>query len=125
MTPSTSADAVLDAALIVPHGDRRCRPWARPLLLLVEIVAAVMLVTDLGVVVVSVTGRALLDAPFVWSNDVAQALLLGVSFLGAAAALAHGENAGVAFFVDRLARDITRKITGDARQKLCSTNRSP
>ena len=75
----------------------------RPLLLLVEVVAAAMLVADLLVVVVSVSGRYLFDAPFVWSNDVAEALLLGLSFLGAAAALAHGENAGVAYFVDRLA----------------------
>ncbi len=37
-----------------------------------------------------------------WSDDIARSLLLALSFLGAAAALARGENAGVTFFVDRL-----------------------
>ena len=50
----------------------------------------------------SVLSRYVLEASLVWSDDVARALLLGVSFLGAAAALARGENAGVAFFADRL-----------------------
>src|SRR5487761_2624219 len=54
------------------------------------------------VVVDSVTVRFVFSAPFVWSDDVARALLLAVVFLGAAAALARGENAGVMFFVDRL-----------------------
>jgi tripartite ATP-independent transporter DctM subunit len=68
----------------------------------VELVAAVLLVADLLVVVGTVLGRHLLDAPLVWSDDVARTLLLAVTFLGAAAALARGENAGVTFFVDRL-----------------------
>ncbi len=92
---------VPDAALLMAHPAPLPRPL-RALLLLVEVLAAVMLVADLAVVVCSVLGRALFAAPLVWSNDVAEALLLGLSFLGAAAALAHGENAGVAFFVDRL-----------------------
>jgi tripartite ATP-independent transporter DctM subunit len=50
----------------------------------------------------SVLGRSLFDAPLVWSDDVARMLLLAVTFLGAAAALARGDNAGVTFFVDRL-----------------------
>ncbi len=82
----------------------------RPLLLVVEVVAAVMLVADIAVVVGSVLGRKFLAAPLTWSNDVAQALLLGLSFLGAAAALAHGENAGVAFFVDRLRPAARRRV---------------
>jgi len=73
------------------------------LLWAVEVAAAVLLVADLAVVVVSVLSRYLFDASMVWSDDVARTLLLAVSFLGAAAALARGENAGVTFFVDRLA----------------------
>jgi tripartite ATP-independent transporter DctM subunit len=80
--------------------------WPRlvaTLLWTVEVAAAVLLVADLAVVVVSVLSRYLFDASMVWSDDVARTLLLAVSFLGAAAALARGENAGVTFFVDRLA----------------------
>ncbi len=74
----------------------------RPLLQIVEVAAAVLLVADLVVVVCSVLSRFLFDDPLVWSDDVARALLLAVCFLGAAAALAHGENAGVTYFVDHL-----------------------
>src|SRR6266478_3638337 len=74
----------------------------RCLVTVVEVGAALLLVADLLVVMVSVLGRYLLDAPMAWSDDVARTLLLAVTFLGAAAALARGENAGVTFFVDRL-----------------------
>jgi tripartite ATP-independent transporter DctM subunit len=78
---------------------------ARPVLVLlnvVEILAATLLIADLLVVVGSVLVRFLFAAPLVWSDDVARLLLLAVIFLGAAAALARGENAGVVFFVERL-----------------------
>lgn len=69
-----------------------------------------LLVADLLVVVGSVLGRHLLAAPLVWSDDVARTLLLAVTFLGAAAALARGENAGVTFFVDRLPPRIRDRV---------------
>ena len=81
-------------------------PWQASLgwlLAIVEITAALLLVADLAVVAGSVVVRHLLDAPLVWADDVARMLLLAVTFLGAAAALARGDNAGVTFFVDRLA----------------------
>ncbi len=79
--------------------------WRRSmagLLIAIEVAAALLLAADLLVVVVSVLGRYFFDAPMVWSDDLARMLLLAVTFLGASAALAHGENAGVTFFVDRL-----------------------
>jgi tripartite ATP-independent transporter DctM subunit len=82
----------------------------RPLLQIVEVAAAVLLVADLVVVMCSVLSRFFFDDPLVWSDDVARALLLAVCFLGAAAALAHGENAGVTFFVDRLEQRRRRKV---------------
>ncbi|HVY14968.1 MAG TPA: TRAP transporter large permease subunit [Rhodopila sp.] len=85
--------------------ERRSGTWGafvRVLLFAIETIAALLLVADLGVVIWSVLGRYFFDAPMVWSDDVARALLLGLTFLGAAGALAHGENAGVTFFVDRL-----------------------
>jgi tripartite ATP-independent transporter DctM subunit len=92
---------------------RRTGVWARfirVLLLAIEIVAAVLLAADLVVVIWSVLGRFFFDAPMVWSDDVARALLLAVTFLGAAAALAHGENAGVTFFVERLPPSWRRRV---------------
>lgn len=86
-------------------GSPRPAAWQgllRLLLTIVEAAAAILLVVDLAVVAGSVIGRHLLDAPLVWSDDIARTLLLAVTFLGAAAALAHGDNAGVTFFVDRL-----------------------
>ena len=74
----------------------------RWLLIFTEMAAACLLVADLLVVVASVLGRFFFAAPMVWSDDVARLLLLAVTFLGAAAALAHGDNAGVTFFVDRI-----------------------
>jgi tripartite ATP-independent transporter DctM subunit len=82
---------------------------SRPLLRVIEAVAGLLLVADLLVVSASVVYRYVLEAPLVWSDDVARALLLGVSFLGAAAALARGENAGVAYFADRL-KPATRRV---------------
>jgi tripartite ATP-independent transporter DctM subunit len=100
--PATSLPAAFD------------RFATRPLLVVVEILAAVMLVADLGVVTASVLLRYLLNAPLVWSDDVARALLLGLSFLGAAAALARGENVGIAFFVDRLSARMRAKVDAAA-----------
>src|SRR5207253_6873989 len=81
---------------------RFARTIVKPLLNIVEVAAAVLLVADLVVVIVSVMSRYMAKNPFVWADDVARALLLAVSFLGAAAALARGENAGVTFCVDML-----------------------
>jgi tripartite ATP-independent transporter DctM subunit len=86
-------------------GSRPRVVWGRfvqGLLTTIEVAAAALLVADLLVVVWSVLGRYLFNSPMVWSDDVARMLLLAVTFLGAAAALAHGDNAGVTFFVDRI-----------------------
>ncbi len=82
----------------------------RPLLRIVEFTAAALLLADLGVVTASVLARSLFDLPLVWSDDVARALLLGLSFLGAAAALARGDNVGISFFVERLAPSARRRV---------------
>src|SRR5947209_5543750 len=72
------------------------------LLTLTDTVAAVLLAADFVVVIVSVTLRSSFNLPVEWSDDVARGLMVGSSFFGAASALARGENAGVAFFVDRV-----------------------
>jgi tripartite ATP-independent transporter DctM subunit len=74
----------------------------RWLLAVTDTVAAVLLAADLAVVIASVVLRSTFNAPVEWSDDVARGLMVGSSFFGAASALARGENAGVAFFVDRV-----------------------
>jgi len=69
-----------------------------------------LLAADLVVVCVSVLARFLFNAPVEWSDDVARGLMVGSSFFGAASALARGENAGVAFFVDRVPSQARRII---------------
>jgi len=82
--------------------DAHLRPAVRLLLGFTDAVAAVLLAADLAVVIGSVTLRSLFNAPVEWSDDVARGLMVGSSFFGAASALARGENAGVAFFVDQV-----------------------
>src|SRR5258708_7748268 len=81
-----------------------------PLLHLTDAIAAILLAADLVVVIGSVTLRSLFNAPVEWSDDVARGLMVGSSFFGAASALARGENAGVAFFVDRVPSSARRII---------------
>lgn len=96
MTEVVSAGPLAAAA---PSVWDRC---VQALLVTVEVVSAIFLVSDLVVVVGAVMVRFFFAAPLVWSDDVARMLLLATIFLGAAAALQRGENAGVMFFVDRL-----------------------
>jgi tripartite ATP-independent transporter DctM subunit len=78
------------------------RSPVRMLLHVTDATAAILLIADLAVVIVSVTLRSVFNLPVEWSDDVARGLMVGSSFFGAASALARGENAGVAFFVDRV-----------------------
>jgi tripartite ATP-independent transporter DctM subunit len=72
------------------------------LLGLTDAVAAVFLVADLVVVILSVLLRSTFNAPVEWSDDIARGLMVASSFFGAAGAVARGENVGVAFFVERI-----------------------
>src|SRR3984885_812151 len=74
----------------------------RPLLRVVEAIAAALLAADLLVVSYSVLCRYVLNAPLEWADDVARGLMVAMSFFGAAAALAHSENVGIVFFVERI-----------------------
>jgi tripartite ATP-independent transporter DctM subunit len=78
------------------------------MLAVVDAVAALLLAADLLVVLLSVFYRYVLAAPIEWADDVARGLMVALSFFGAASALARNENAGVAFFVQRL-RPLARR----------------
>jgi TRAP-type C4-dicarboxylate transport system permease small subunit len=70
-----------------------------PFLLAVDATAAVLFAADLVVVLISVLYRYVLNDPVEWADDAARGLLVGLSFFGAASALARGENVGIEFFV--------------------------
>src|SRR5260370_14256107 len=84
------------------EADAFLRPSGRPLLWFVEAVAAVLFAANVVVVSHSVIRRYVLNSPVEWADDVASALLVGMSVFGAAAALARGENVGIEFFVNGL-----------------------
>ncbi len=81
----------------------------RPLLRVVEAAAAALLAADLLVVSYSVLCRYVFNAPLEWADDVARGLMVAMSFFGAAAALAHNENVGIAFFADRMPLALRRR----------------
>jgi tripartite ATP-independent transporter DctM subunit len=81
-----------------------------PLLHVVDGAAALLLAADLVVVSLSVLCRYVLNDPIEWSDDVARGLLVGLSFFGAAGALARGENVGIEFFVAGLTGRTRRLI---------------
>jgi tripartite ATP-independent transporter DctM subunit len=88
---------------------RRSAPLAF-LLGITDAIAAITLALDLAVIIGSVTARSLFNAPVEWSDDVARGLMVASSFFGAAGALARAENAGVAFFVDKVPSNARRII---------------
>jgi tripartite ATP-independent transporter DctM subunit len=95
--------AVAEAAAFVPY------PTTRPLLLLCDTIAALMLAVDLLVVSGCVIARVLFNAPVEWADDVARGLMVGSSFFGAASAMARQESLGIVYFIDRL-RPATREV---------------
>jgi tripartite ATP-independent transporter DctM subunit len=104
------------------HSVRRAVDGALALLLvLVGAVAAILLAADLIVVSLSVFYRYVLAAPIEWADDVARGLMVALSFFGAAAALARNENAGVAFFVQRLRPEARRRVEAVAALVVLTT----
>src|ERR1017187_2477422 len=88
--------AVAEAAAFAPF------PIIRPLLVISDAAAALMLAVDLLVVSGCVVARVLFNAPVEWADDVARGLMVGSSFFGAASAMARHESLGIAYFVRRL-----------------------
>jgi len=93
-----------------------------PLLHLTDAIAAVLLAADLLVVIGSVLLRSLFNAPVEWSTT-SRAPDGRLELFGAASALARGENAGVAFFVDRVPSQARRIIDAVAALFVFSSSR--
>jgi tripartite ATP-independent transporter DctM subunit len=68
----------------------------------VELLGAIILVIDLLVVAVAVVARYFFHSPIQGSDEVAQMLLVALTFIGGAAALARGEHMGVVALLSRL-----------------------
>jgi tripartite ATP-independent transporter DctM subunit len=68
----------------------------------VEFLAAAVLAVDLLVVVASVFARYVLHSPLQWSDEVARSMLVTLTFLGGAVALARNEHMGVEAIRSRL-----------------------
>jgi len=89
-------------------GDRRAVPRASPpprrILLdnLEEIVATGILAVLLGIMVISVTSRYLLESPLSWTNEISGLLMVWLVFLGSVGALKRAEHISVGVFVDRM-----------------------
>ena len=104
---SASTIPAESAVVVAPATKAWTAYWnklGRPLLYVVERLAGVLLAVDLVVVFLSVLSRHLEFASFDWSDDVARALLLAMTFFGAAAAVGRDETLGIDFFVQRLPR---------------------
>jgi len=89
-------------------------PVVKPLTALVEAVAAVLLAANLIVVCMAVLYRYILIQPLEWSDDVARALMIALSFFGAAVAVSRNENAAIEFFVNLLSAPARWLIEGIA-----------
>jgi tripartite ATP-independent transporter DctM subunit len=67
-----------------------------------ETVAAVLLVAEIGILGASVTARYVFHRPLVWSDELASILFLWLSMLGAVIALQRGEHMRMTGLVSRL-----------------------
>jgi tripartite ATP-independent transporter DctM subunit len=68
------------------------------LLVVCEHVAALVLAADVAVVFASTIWRYFLHAPLLWAEEVARALMVTQTFLGAAAALGRAQHVGIDSF---------------------------
>jgi tripartite ATP-independent transporter DctM subunit len=99
----------IDASEGLDNPDQTTPRGVALLLVLVDSVAAILLAADLIVVSLSVFYRYVLAAPIEWADDTARGLMVAMAFFGAASALARNDNAGVAFFVQKLGAQARRR----------------
>jgi tripartite ATP-independent transporter DctM subunit len=99
----------IDASEGLDNPDQTTPRGLALLLVLVDSVAAILLAADLIVVSLSVFYRYVLAAPIEWADDTARGLMVAMAFFGAASALARNDNAGVAFFVQKLGAQARRR----------------
>lgn len=84
-------------------GWRRCVWWADRLLVSgVEAFAALLIVAEIGVLFAGVLSRYFLNAPLVWTDEVASILFLWLASMGAVVAFRRGEHMRMTVLVSKV-----------------------
>ena len=104
LRPEPAAVPAADGVPFVPF------PITRPLLVISDILAALMLGVDVLVVAACVIARVVWNAPVEWADDVARGLMVGSTFFGAASAMARCESLGIGYFVDRFPHGLREAV---------------
>jgi tripartite ATP-independent transporter DctM subunit len=73
----------------------------RPLMLVIEVFAALLVVAEVGILLVGVIARYVFHHPLIWTDEVAQAVFLWLGMLGATVALSRGEHMRMTALVAR------------------------
>jgi len=66
--------------------------FERPLVRVLELLAALLVVTEIVILLLGVIARYLFHSPLVWTDELAQAVFLWLGMLGSAVALNRGEH---------------------------------
>ena len=64
----------------------------RPLVRVLELVAAILVLTEVVILFVGVVARYLFHSPLIWTDELAQAVFLWLGMIGSAVALNRGEH---------------------------------
>ena len=83
---------IVSALATVEHGLR----------LLVEIPTALAVLAEVVILFCGVFARYVLDAPLIWSDELASNIFLWLAMLGAAVALQRGSHMRLSYLVERL-----------------------
>jgi tripartite ATP-independent transporter DctM subunit len=98
LTQTGEPDGAVETALT---GARHARAAARAVVHLVEFAAVALLVAEVAILLCGVIWRYALDAPLVWSDELASALFSWLAMLGAVLALLRGEHMKMTAVVKR------------------------
>ena len=64
----------------------------RPLIRVLEYVAAALVLGDVGILLLGVIARYVFQTPLIWTDDLAQAVFLWLGMIGSVVALNRGEH---------------------------------
>jgi len=85
----------------------------------VEAVAALLLVLETGILLLGVIWRYGLDAPLIWSDELAATLFSWLAILGAVVAVQRGEHMRLNALVKRMPEDVRAWLDGLAQLVMC------
>jgi TRAP-type transport system small permease protein len=97
--PLTESNATMESGPLRLHGVVRAFDRVNMLLMYLGMTVAGLV---FGNIVLNVTTRKLFDAPIIWSADIAQYLMVYLTFLPTAWLLLHGRHVRMTLVIDRL-----------------------